>query len=195
MKKTAAILAAFVLLAGVFCGGGEKKPEATQTTQPAAAAANVPAGYPAEAFAELTKPELDKYVKALPTVAEVLKKAAFKPTASDQPDIVGDLGKTVEGMMAVAGVDKAITDAGTTVPEFRATTYKVMATNAALAMGLAEAMMGGMDAQGADKDKVEQAKAEIAKAKAVFDQVPKANQALIMEYSEQLKPIDELGNE
>lgn len=194
MKKIAAILAAIVLLAGVFCGG-EKKPEAAQTNQPAAAAANVPAGYPAEAFAELTKPELDKFVKALPAVADVLKKAGYKPAAGAEPDLVVDLAATVEGMQPVAGVEKAITDAGTTWPEFRVTCYKVLCTNAAMAMGFAEAMMGNMEAEGPDKEKLEQAKAEIAKAKAVFDQVPKANQTLVMEYTDQLKSLDELGAE
>ncbi len=186
MKKTAAILAAFVLLTGVFCGGGEKKPEAAPTAQ--TAAANVPAGYPAEAFAELTKAELDKYVKALPGVAAALKAAAYAPKASEQPDIVTDLGTTVEGMQPVAGVEKAITDAGSNWAEFRITTYKVLCTNAAMAMGLAEAMVGNMEG-----DEAEKAKAEIAKAKAVFDQAPKGNQALVMEYAEQLKSLDEIG--
>jgi hypothetical protein len=36
------------------------------------------------------------------------------------------------------------------------------------------------------------AKAEIAKAKAVFDQVPKVNQEMVFTYMDELKPLDEI---
>ena len=147
MRKVLVFVAAFAIVAGVFCGG--KKTEAPKAATPVVA--NLPAGWPAEAFGELTKAEVDAYGKVLPSVTAALK----------------------AGNMAW--------DA------FRITTYKVMAANNAMTMGLAEAMM--KDMKGAEADA---AKAEIAKAKLVFDQVPKANQEMIFTAMDQLKPLDEL---
>jgi hypothetical protein len=173
-----------VLVAGTFCGGGSK----TEAPKPATPTAqNVPAGWPPEAFAEMTKAEMDGYSKVLPAVAAALKKAGFRPVQSTPPDLVKDMGTTIEGMKTAAGVEDALKAGNMTWDAFRITTYKVMAANNAMAMGMAEAMV--KDVQGAEG---EAARAEIAKAKTVFDQVPKTNQTMIFTYMDQLKPLDEL---
>jgi hypothetical protein len=176
-------VAAFAIVAGVFCGG--KKTEAPKAATPVVA--NLPAGWPAEAFGELTKAEVDAYGKVLPSVTAALKAGGFKPVASTPPDMVADMGATIEAMKPVAGVEDALKAGNMAWDAFRITTYKVMAANNAMTMGLAEAMM--KDMKGAEADA---AKAEIAKAKLVFDQVPKANQEMIFTAMDQLKPLDDL---
>lgn len=186
MRKALFLMAALMLVAGTFCGGGEK-PAATTETAPAPAVANLPEGWPAEAFAVLTKAEVDAYAKVLPNVVAALQKAGFKPVASATPDLVKDMGATIESMKPVAGVEDALKTGNMTWESFRNTTYKVMAANNAMAMGLAEAMV--KDMKGAEADA---AKAELAKAKLVFDQVPKANQDMIFTAMDELKPLDEI---
>jgi hypothetical protein len=189
VRSIVTIIAAFVLLAGTFCGGGTPaaKPEAAKPAEAAVAAANVPAGWPAEAFAELTKAEVDAYGKVLPTVAAALKSGGFKPVQSTPADLVADMGATVEKMKGVAGVEAALKTGNMTWDAFRATTYKVMAASTATVIGMAEAMV--KDMQGAEGDA---ARASVAKAKVVFDQVPKANKDMIFTAMDQLKPLDDV---
>lgn len=186
MRKALFLVAALMLVAGTFCGGGEK-PAATTPAAPASAVANLPAGWPAEAFAVLTKAEIDAYAKVLPNVVAALQKAGFKPVKSEQPDLVKDMGATIESMRPVAGVEDALKAGSVTWESFRNTTYKVMAANNAMAMGLAEAMV--KDMKGAEADS---AKAELARAKLVFNQVPQVNKDIIFTAMDQLKPLDDI---
>jgi hypothetical protein len=188
VRVTIALVAAFLLVAGTFCGGGTPaaKPEAAKPTA-AVTATNIPAGWPAEAFAELTKAEVDAYAKVLPAVTSALKAGGFKPVQSTPADLVADLGATVEKMKDVAGVDAALKAGNMTWDAFRVTTYKVLAANDATVIGMAEAMV--KDMKGAEGDA---ARAEVAKAKAVFDQVPKASKDMIFTAMDQLKPLDDV---
>lgn len=191
MRKVLTFAALFVLVAAVFCGGDKTEAPKTETpTTQAPTLANLPAGWPAEAFSELTKAELDAYVKPLPNVAAALKTAKFKPVGSTPADLVKDLGLTIDAMKSVAGVEDALKAANVTWDAFRITTFKVLATNSAMAMGIAEAMVAELKGEEAEK-----AKAELQKAKAVFDQVPKKNSELVFSYMDQLAPLDKLGQE
>lgn len=186
MRKALFLMAALIFVAGTFCGGGQK-PAATTPVAPAPAVANLPEGWPAEAFAVLTKAEVGAYAKVLPNVVAALQKAGFTPVKSEQADLVKDMGATVESMKPVAGVEAALKAGNMTWDAFRITTYKVMAANNAMAMGLAEAMV--KDMKGPDADA---ARAELARAKLVFDQVPKANQDMTFTAMDELKPLDEI---
>lgn len=171
-----------ILAALIGCGGGAK------TEAPVAIGADgVPAGWPAEAFSPIARDEIEAYAAALPNVVAALKAASFKPVESDPPDMVTDLGSTVEGMKAVAGVEDAIKAAGLNWDSFRITTYKVFAADNAMVLSIAEAMAA--EAQG---DDAEEARAEVARAKQVFDKVPKENCELVLEFEEELGMLDEL---
>lgn len=172
------------------CGGGNKpaapKAATPKTGTPVASVASLPAGWPAGAFAELTKPEMDAYAKVLPSVMAELKKGGFKPAQSNPPDLVKDMGATIDGMKT-AGVEAALKTANMTWDAYRTTTYKVMAATNAMVLGMAEAMAGDSTSKEA-----QQAKAILKKAKPVFDQVPKANGQMLFTYMDQLKPLDAL---
>lgn len=171
-----------ILAALVGCGGGAK------TEAPVAIGADgVPAGWPAETFSPIGLDEIEAYAAALPNVVTALKAANFRPVESDPPDMVTDLGSTVEGMKAVAGVEDAIKAAGLNWDSFRVTTYKVLAADRAMVISIAEAMAA--EAQG---DDAEEARAEVARAKQVFDKVPKENAELVLEFEEELGLLDEL---
>jgi hypothetical protein len=190
MKNLITLSAVVLLVAGVFCGGGEEPAEPVSRTEsetPAAAPANLPDGYPAEAFAKLTKAEMEAYVKCLPGVGEAFKSAGYKAHESDPPDLVADLATTINGMEAVPGVVDAITAAGLSWDSYRKTTFKAMCASSAMAMGIAEALMSELEGEEGDA-----ARAELAKAKVVFDQVPEGNQTMLFEYMEQLSVLDEL---
>ena len=192
MRRILSIAAVVVIAMALSCGGGKKpapKAAASKTTTPVATAANVPAGWPPETFTELTKSEMDAYVKVLPNVMAALKKANFKATMSNPPDMVKDMGATIEAMKSAAGVDDALKAGGSTWTAYRITTYKVMAATDEMVMGMAEAMIGDSTSKEAL-----QAKAMFTAAKPVFSQVPKANGQVLFTYMDQLKPLDDLDN-
>jgi hypothetical protein len=180
------LVAVFAVVAGVFCTGGAKT-EAPKTEKPAVTA-NVPEGWPAEAFAALTKGEVETYVKVLPGVVAALKKASFKPVESEPTDLVKDMSATIEAMKPVAGVEDALKAGNMTWDAFRVTTFKVMATSNSMALGMVEAMV-----QDTTSAEAKAMKEMIAKAKVVFEQVPKANQEIFFANLDQLKALDELG--
>ena len=175
MRRTAILIAAFALLADTFCGGSKTAAAKPGAAKPAGAAANVPAGWPAEAFAELTKSEVDGYAKVLPAVVAALKQGRFRVVESTPADLVGDLGATVETMRGVSGVEAALKAGNMTWDAFRITTYKVMAASTATVIGMAEGMV--KDMQGPQGDS---ARASVARARVVFDQVPKANTDMVL---------------
>ncbi len=184
---------ALLLVAGMFCGGpGTDSPSAAGTpAQPASPAEKLAAaGYPAQAFDAITKAEMDEYVKAMPGVGQAFRVAGYKSTNTE--DIVADMAATIEGMKDVPGMTAACDQAGTTWDKFRVTTYKIMSTTAAMAMDLAESMAEGM---AADDEESKAALAEIKRAKAFYDGVPAENQTVIVEYIEQLGPLDYLDEE
>lgn len=192
MRRILAIAAVVVIAVALSCGGGKKTPPkaaASKTATPAASAANVPAGWPTETFAELTKPEMDAYVKVLPGVMAALRKANFKAVQSNPPDLVKDMGTTIEAMKTAAGVDDALKAGGSSWAAYRTATYKVMAATNAMVIGMAEAMMSDSTSK-----EGKQAKAMFKAAKPVFDQVPKKNGEMLFTYMDQLKALDDLDN-
>lgn len=189
--KAPTIGAAFLLIAGLFCGGTDSPAAAETPAQPVSSAEKLAAaGYPAQAFDAITEAEMDEYVKAMPGVGQAFKAAGYKSTNTE--NIVADMAVTIEGMKHVPGVTAACEQAGTTWDRFRLTTYKVMSTTAAMAMGLAQSMAEGM---AGDDEESRAALAEIKKAKAFYDGVPAENQTTIVEYMEQLEPLDYLDEE
>jgi hypothetical protein len=189
--RTSAIGAALVLVAGMFCGGTDSPAAAETPARPLSYAEKLTAaGYPAQAFDAITKAEMDEYVKAMPGVGQAFKTAGYKSTNTE--NIVADMAATIEGMKDVPGVTAACEQAGTTWDRFRLTTYKVMSTTAAMAMGLAQSMAEGM---AGDDEESRAALVEIRKAKAFYDGVPAENQTTIIEYVEQLEPLDYLDEE
>jgi hypothetical protein len=190
VKRILTAIAVLTIALALSCGGGNKpaasKAAAPKTGTPTASAANLPAGWPAGTFGELTKPEMDAYAKVLPGVMAELKKGGFKPVQSNPPDLVKDMGTTIEAMKT-AGVEAALKTGNMTWEAYRTTTYKVMAATNAVVMGMAEAMAGD-----STNKEAQQAKAILKKAKPVFDQVPKANGQMVFTYMDQLKPLDEI---
>lgn len=191
--RTLSIGAAFVLVVGIFCGGtGTDGPPAADTpAKPGSQAEKLAdAGYPAQAFDAITRAEMDEYVKAMPGMGEAFKVAGYKSTNTES--IVADMAATIEGMKDVPGVTAACEQAGTTWDKFRVTTYKIMSTTAAMAMGLAESMAEGM---AADDEESKAVLAEIKRAKAFYDGVPAENQTVVIEYIDRLEPLDYLDEE
>jgi hypothetical protein len=190
VKRILTAIAALAIALTLSCGGGNKpaapKAAAPKTEAPAAITANVPAGWPTGAFGELTKPEMEAYAKVLPNVMAELKKSGFKPVQSNPPDLVRDMGATIEAMKT-AGVEAVLKSANMTWDAYRTTTYRVMAATNAMVLGMAEAMAGDSTSKEA-----QQARAILKKAKPVFDQVPKANGQMLFTYMDQLKPLDEI---
>jgi hypothetical protein len=185
--------AALLLVTGVFCGGNatDSPPAAGTPPQPGSQTEKLAAaGYPAQAFDPVTKAEMDEYVKAMPGVGEAFKAAGYKSTNTE--NIVADMAATIEGMKDVPGATAACDEAGIGWDKFRVTTYKIMSTTAAMAMGLAEAMAEGM---AADDEESRAALAEIRRARAFYEGVPAENQTVIIEYLEQLEPLDYLDEE
>jgi PBP1b-binding outer membrane lipoprotein LpoB len=194
VRKTLFVIAALVIAMVLSCGSKTEAPKkvAPKAETPAAVAANLPAGWPAETFTELSKAEIDGYAKALPGAMAALKKAGYKPVASEPPDLVKDMASSIEKMKATAGFEDALKAGNTTWNAFRITTYKVMAANMAMAVSMGEAMTAGAaDSVSAEAKAV---KAMIKKAKATFDQVPKKNGEMIFTYMDQLKPLDDIDN-
>ena len=195
MTRGLKLLLGLVVIAGLYCSGGEKpnasKSTATEKTAAVPAAGAVPAnaaaeGFPPEAFAVLTDAEMTKYVKVLPVVGQALKAAGGYSPKSEKASLMGNMASMIEGIKSVKGVDAALKQAGSSWPEFRTTTFKVVTANAAVGVAMASAMAES------DSSVTAAEREEIQRAKAFFAGVPKDNQTLVFKYADQLKPLDEL---
>lgn len=191
MKRILSIAAVAAITVALSCGNGEKpapKAAGSRTATPAASVANVPAGWPAETFTELTKPEMDAYANVLPTVIAALKQANFEPCQSKPPDLVKDMGTTIDAIETAAGVKDALKAGGMSWDAFRTTTYKIMAATEAMVVATADSLeseIGDSTSEAAG-----QVRAMVAAAKPALDQVPERNGEIVLAYADQLKPLD-----
>ena len=119
--RTVALIATFVVLAGVFCGG--------KTGSLAAKPAAVK--WPTEATATLTEDEMVQFVKVLPAFSLALKAGNWTPAPPKEGDgPVASLTNFVESMN-VPGLDDSLKKAGSSWSVLRPTLYKVFAASAA----------------------------------------------------------------
>ncbi len=183
--KLLTLLAAFLLVGGVFCGGTET-PEQPTTEQPGFKAED----FPAEAFAELTEAEMGKLIKALPAVSEVLDAAGYDPEEPEEGDLAGGLMTAIEGVGKVAGVEAALKKAGMNWPEFRVATYKVMVAMVAFGVDMAMAMAEEL---GGDSPEVKEGMKELEAAKAFTSKVPQANKDMVFAHMDELEALELFG--
>jgi hypothetical protein len=181
--RTVALIAVFVVLAGVFCGGKT----GSQANKPAATAAK----WPAEATARLTEDEMAQFIKVLPTFSAALKVGNWtpaQPNGVDNPVIY--LTNLVEGMN-VPGVDDSLKAFGGWA-KLRPTLYKVFAAMSALQIDAAppEAI--------AQLKKVTSAAAKRSLKgyetyKAACTQIPTANKQVLSNHQQELQGLQTLG--
>jgi len=178
--RTVALLAVFVVLAGVFCGGK------TDSQPPAAAR------WPGEACGTLTDDEVVQLVKVLPTFSAALKAGNWMPTPPKETDgPVGSLATFVEGMN-VPGVDESLQTAGSSWGTLKATLYKVFAASAALSVdGAPPEMIEQMrkDTSAVAKKSIK----DYESFKAACVQIPAANKQVVANHQEELQALQTLG--
>ena len=179
--RTIRLMAALVLVLGVFCGGAEEAVEQPATPSTPAAGGTLPAA----AFEPLTEAEMDMFIKVLPGVADAIEAAGYKPEEVEGEELEASIARVVGGMKGVAGVEDACKKAGTTWDAFSGSMYKVMAGMTALAMDMAVAMAEEM---GGDEEVNE----ELEKAKAFTAKVPQANKDMIIAHMDELDAMEVL---
>lgn len=183
--RTVALIAVFVVLAGVFCGGG--KPD-SQTNKPATAAVK----WPAEATGALTEDEMVQFFKTLPAFSAALKAGNWTPTPPNEDDgPVVSLTKFVEGMN-LPGVDDSLKKAGSSWAALRPTLYKVFAASAALSIDAAPPeMIAEMrkDTSAAAKKGVKDYDA----FKSACSQIPEANKQAVAGHQQDMQALQTLG--
>lgn len=185
--RVLSLVAAFLLVSGIFCGGAEETPPAAE--QPAGETGAIK-DFPAEAFAEITDAEMQKFITALPKVGEALDKADFAPPETEDADIATSLLTVIEAVKPVPGVEAALKEAGTSWPEFRVTMYKIMVATAAFGVEMASAMAEGM---GGDTPEAKEAMAELEKAKEFTSKVPQKNKDMVIQHMDALEGLEALG--
>ena len=178
MRKVA-LVAVFVVLAGVYCGGSSK---------PAVAGAK----WPADACGTLTEAEIGQFVKALPTFSAALKAGMWTPTPPKETDgPIGSLATFVEGMN-VAGVDDSLKTAGSSWGAFKATLYKVFAASAALSIdGVTPEMIASMKSDTSASAKKGLKDYEAFKAACAL--IPEANKKMVAAHQQELQALQALG--
>lgn len=179
--RAVALLAVFVVLVGVFCGGNTD-------SQPPAASAK----WPAEACGVLTDDEVVSLVEVLPTFSAALKAGNWSPTPPKETDgPVGSLTPFVEGMN-VPGVEESLKTAGSSWNTLKATLYKVFAASAALSVDAAPPdMIEQMrkDTSAAAKKSVK----DFDTFKAACVQIPEANRQVVANHQQELQALQTLG--
>jgi len=176
--RTVALITVFVVLAGVFCGGGK----------PVVPAAK----WPAEATGTLTEADIAQFVKVLPTFSAALKAGGWTPTPPKEDDgPVGSLTTFVEGMN-VPGVDESLKTAGSDWSTLRATLYKVFAASAALSIDAASPEMIAQmkkDTSAAAKKGLK----DYETFKAACVQIPAANKQMVSSHQQEMQALQTLG--
>jgi hypothetical protein len=182
MRK-AALVAVFVILAGVFCGGKT----GSQANKPAATAVN----WPAEATGALSEDEMVNFVKELPTFSAALKAGNWMPEQPKEGDgPVAYLTSLIDGMNA-SGVDDSLKAFGGWA-KLRPTLYKVFATMSALQVDAApqEAINQlRKDTSAAAKRSLRNYEA----VKAACSQIPAANKQIVAKHQQELQALNTLG--
>ncbi len=131
---------------------------------------------------------MSAYLEVLPRVVSALQAADFRPVQTEPTDLILDMGGTIEGMKSVPGVLDSLAAAGMSWESFRTTTYKVLAVNYQMALGVGEGLAQGM--QGPQGKEFRQ---RIARMKRVFDQVPPENKEAFFANIGRLQGLLELG--
>ena len=183
--RTVALIAVFVVIAGVFCGGG--KP-GSQAAKPTTAAVK----WPVEATGTLTEVELAQFFKVLPAFSAALKAGGWTPTPPKEGDgPTTSLTSFVEGMN-VPGLEEALKTAGSSWGVLRPTLYKVFAASAALSVDAASPEMIAMmkkDTSAAAKKSAQ----EYDTFKATCSQIPEANKQTVAKHQQELQALQTLG--
>ncbi len=183
--RTVAMIAVFVLVAGMFCGCGKT---GSQTAKPASAKA---AQWPADACAPLTEEDLVGFIKVLPAFSAALKDAKWVPAQTKEGDSpTAGLTSFVESMN-VEGVDAALKKAGSSWSTLKPILYKVFAATAALSVDAAAPMMeqAKSDTSAVVKKNLEQ----FNQFKAACSQIPDANKQLLNKHQQELQALQSLG--
>jgi len=182
--KTVALIAVFVVLAGVFCGGGKT---GSQANTPATAVK-----WPVEATGVLTEDEVAQFVKTLPAFSAALKAGSWTPTPPKEGDgPVASLTHFVESMN-VPGLEEALKAAGSSWGVVRPTLYKVFAASAALSIDAASPeMIAEMrkDTSAAAKKGVK----DYETFKAACSQIPVENKQTVAKHQQELQALQTLG--
>jgi hypothetical protein len=187
--RIAAVLAVFMLVAGIYCGGGSTGPQAAKPDSTAMLANQ---SLPAVALGALTEAEMGKFLKAIPPAGEAIKKANWQPEAPAEDEALSTaLPKMIEGMKSVAGLEDALKGAGTNWDEFRATLYKVTAASAAIGIDMASAMTEELkkDTSAAAQKALKQ----LAAMKTACDKVPAENKQMVTKFQKELESLRLLG--
>lgn len=179
--KVLKLVAVFALVAGIFCGG-QQQAENTPAETPATAGT-----LPAVAFEQITEPEMQTFVAALPEVGAALKAAGYAPEEKEGEEVADALARVVSGMEKVEGVEAALAKTGTNWAEFSPTMYKVMAASAAIGLDMAVAMAEGLPE---DTEEGKAMKAELEKAKVFCGQVPKENREVVIQNMDKLEALN-----
>jgi hypothetical protein len=181
--RTVALIAVFVVVAGVFCGGGKS---GSQTAKPAAVK------WPAEATGTLTEDEMVQFVKVLPAFSAALKAGNWTPTPPKEGDgPVASLTNFVESMN-VPGLEDSLKKAGSSWSVLRPTLYKVFAASAALSIDAASPEMIAQmkqDTSAAAKKGVKDYEA----FKAACSQISDANKQMVAKHQQELQALQTLG--
>lgn len=178
--RTLTLIMAFVVLAGVFCGG--------RTGNQASSTA--PVKWPKEALSPLTEDELAQFIKALPALSGALKAVKWENTAKETDSPLSTLTILVEGMK-VPGINDSLKPYGGWA-KIRPTLYKVYAATASLVIDRASPEM---------IERIRQDTTAVSRKslrdyeffKSACTQVPGANKQLVTKYEDQLQPLGSLG--
>ncbi len=182
--RTVALIAVFVVLAGVFCGGKT----GSQANKPAAMAAK----WPAEATGTLTEDELAQFVKVLPAFGAALKAASWQPTTAKEGEgSIARLTSIIDGMH-VAGVEESLKAAGASWTVLRATMYKVFAAMSALQIDAAPPeMIAQMKADTSAEAK--RGLKDYEAVKSACSMIPDANKQVVTKHQQELQALQALG--
>jgi hypothetical protein len=171
---------AFVILAGVFCGG--------KTGSQTSSTASVK--WPKEALNPLTEAELGQFIKALPALNGALKAVKWENASKESDSPMSTLTILVEGMK-VAGVDDSLKPYGGW-GKIRPILYMVYAATAALVIDRVSPEMIARTRQDTSAG-ARKSMQNYDFFKAACTQVPEANKQLVAKYQEQLQPLGSLG--
>ena len=152
--------------------------------------------FPAEAFEELTEPELQKFFEVAPLVGTALEEAGFDEgeLVLDGGDVGRLVGQLVDSMGSVPGVRAALARGGSSWPEFRATLYRVVTASALVMAGMADELVGELaGAAGGDAPKNGTAPERPDANDLLFGgRVPRSNLELLNRHREQLETLKSL---
>ncbi len=102
---------------------------------PAHAGSSPAAGFPDEAFEELTEEELLRFLAVFPGVQEAMEQAEYEPEldrAMSAADALAGIVRGAEGIGDVPGVDSILASASLEWADFRVTMLKLVAVVAAV---------------------------------------------------------------